>query len=444
MFASSGGPAIRALSRGIIRGDDVGIVQEDDARREAASYGENVRPRSWAFDIAIAGATAVSGILEAFWGVNATRLQGPPAAEAAVYVITALLLVIRRVAPLWCLSAITLVSAVEFSIFGAPEGMGVAIPGMIAGYSVARYVDRRRSWWGLVLLAVLWLVWDVFDPAVTTPLHHLQQLGWFSPWLVAWLVGALVRSQVTHVAQRRAVQAEQEARAAVEERNRIARELHDVIGHSVSVMTVQASAVRRRLTPDQVTERQALETVEAVGREAMFEMRRVVGMLRQDDDDFDRHPAPGIDELEALVAKFRDAGLPVALRIRGDGPPPAPGVDLTAYRIVQEGLTNALRHAVSPHEVRVTVTRGAEDVVVTVVDDGSAVDPHPEPGHGLLGMRERVSLYGGTLIADRRRQGGFELIARLPLTQDAGRQDVRGQDAGRRDAAAPAAGGSAA
>jgi signal transduction histidine kinase len=403
----------------VVRGDDAGIVREDDARTGAASYGEIVRPRSWAFDIAIAGAVAVSGILEAVWGVNATRLQGPPAAEAALYVITALLLVIRRIAPLWCLTAITVVSAVEFSIFGAPEGMGVALPGMIAGYSVARYVDRRRSWWGLVLLAALWLAWDLFDPVITMPLHHLQQLGWFSPWLVAWLVGALVRSQVLHVAQRRAVRAEQEARAAFEERNRIARELHDVIGHSVSVMTVQASAVRRRLTADQVAERQALETVEAVGREAMVEMRRVVGMLRQDDDDFDRHPAPGIDQLETLVAKFRDADLPVALRMTGDGPSPTPGVDLTSYRIVQEGLTNALRHAVSPREVAVTVTRGADDIVITIRDDGTTPAAHPEPGHGLLGMRERVSLYGGTLIARRREQGGFELIARLPLARDA-------------------------
>ena len=366
----------------------------------------------------IAIAVAISGVLEALWGVNATHLQGPPSAEATVYVVTGLLLVSRRAAPLWCLSGITVASTVGFAIFGSPEGMGVALPGLIAGYSVGRYVDRRRSWWGLVLLSALWIAWDAFDPVITTPLLRLAQLGWFSPWLVAWLVGALVRSQVMHVAQRRAVRAELEVRAAFEERNRIARELHDVIGHSVSVMTVQASAVRRRLTPDQAAERQALETVEAVGREALVEMRRVVGMLRQDDDDFDRHPAPGLGELEPLVAKFRDAGLPVVLQVVGNGPDPMPGVDLTAYRIVQEGLTNALRHAVSPHEVEVTVAHGADDIVITILDDGSAVAPHAEPGLGLLGMLERVSLYGGTLIARRRERDGFELIARLPRTHD--------------------------
>jgi len=386
---------------------------------------------------------AVSGVLEAFWGVNATHLQGPPAAEATIYVITGLLLVLRRVAPLWCLAGITTVSFGGFAIFGAPEGLGVALPGLIAGYTVGRYVDRRRSWWGLVLLSALWIVWDVFDPIVTTPLLRLEQLGWFSPWLVAWLVGALVRSQVLHVAQRRAARAELEVRAAVEERNRIARELHDVIAHSVSVMTVQASAVRRRLTPDQVAERQALETVEAVGREALVEMRRVVGMLRQDDDDFDRHPAPGLGELEALVAKFWDAGLPVTLHVAGDAPFQTPGVDLTGYRIVQEGLTNALRHAVSPHEVEVTVTHGTDDIVITIRDDGSAVAPHAEPGHGLLGMRERVSLYGGTLIARPRERGGFELIARLPRAQDATGRDAPNPAAGAQAAGVPRPGGGA-
>ncbi|WP_344784136.1 sensor histidine kinase [Microbacterium kribbense] len=398
-----------------------------------------MKPPSWAFDLTIAGAAAVSGIVEAFWGVNATHLQGPPVAEAAVYVITGLLLVIRRVAPLWCLAAITAVSVAEFAVFGAPEGLGVALPGIVAGYSTGRYLDRRRSWWGLVLLAVLWVAWDGFDPVATTPLLRLQQLGWFSPWLVAWLIGALVRSQMLHAAHRRAVRTEQEARAAAEERSRIARELHDVIGHSVSVMTVQASAVRRRLTADQVAEREALETVEAVGREALVEMRRVVGMLRQGDDDIDRHPAPGLDQLETLAEKFRAAGLPVAVHTAGDGPDPPPGVGLTAYRIAQEGLTNTLRHADSPHRVDVTVTRGAEGIVITIQDDGAAVAPHPEPGHGLLGMRERVSLYGGTLIAHRRDAGGFELVARLPYTPDAALRDAVAPET-----TAPAAGGGAA
>ncbi|GAA4479150.1 histidine kinase [Microbacterium panaciterrae] len=377
-------------------------------------YCEHVRRRSWAFDIAIAVVVAGSGLAEAVWGINATHRQGPVPAEAAVYVITGLLLVIRRIAPLTCMTAIVVVSVVEFALFGAPEGMGVALPGAIGAYSTGRYVDRGRSWWGLVQIAALWLAWDLFDPVVTTPLIRLQQLGWASPWLVSWLVGALVCSQALHAVQRRSARAEREARSVVEERNRIARELHDVIGHSVSVMTVTASAVRRRLTPEQAEERRALETVEAVGRDALRDMRRMVGMLRQDDEEADREPTPGLAQVDPLIRKFREAGLPVEYRVSGlDGALPA-GLDLTAYRVIQEGLTNALRHAVDPRRILVDVSAG-DGLVIRIRDDGREdVRRDAEPGHGLLGMRERAALYGGTLRAGPVRDGGFELVARFP------------------------------
>ena len=371
-----------------------------------------MRLRSWGFDITLAVVVAASGVAEAVWGFDATHQQGPVWAETALYVVTGLLLVLRRIAPLACLAAILLVSAVEFALFGSPEGMGIALPGTIAAYSVARYVDRRRSWWGLVLVALLWVAWDAFDPVVTTPLERVQQFAWISPWIVAWLIGALVRTQLQQVGQRQAARAEREARAVAEERNRIARELHDVIGHSVSVMTVQASAVRRRLGTDQATERQALETVEAVGREALDEMRRMVGMLRHDDSS-DRQPAPGLAQIDQLITKFRDAGLPVELRMEGLDRELAAGLDLTAYRVIQEGLTNALQHAVDPVHVRVDIS-GADGLVITIRDDGRRVGPDREPGHGLLGMRERVALYGGTLHAAPRSEGGFELVARFP------------------------------
>ena len=372
-----------------------------------------VRARSWAFDGAIGVAVAWFGVAEAVWGVNATHRQGPVSAEAAVYVVTGLLLAIRRFAPLVCLAGIVAASTIEFALFGSPEGMGVALPGLIAGYSVARYVDRRRSWWGLVLISLLWVAWDLFDPLVHTAVLRLEQLGWMSPWIVAWLVGALVRSQVQHVEQRRVVRAEREARAVVEERNRIARELHDVIGHSVSVMTVQASAVRRRLTPDQAAEREALEAVEAVGREALDEMRRLVGILREDADATGRQPTPGLADIEPLIDKFRDAGMPVEYRVDDALRELPPGLDATAYRVVQEGLTNALRHAIDPRHVRVDV-RGADGLTITISDDGRVVDREAEPGHGLLGMRERIAMYGGSLAASPRPHGGFELIARIP------------------------------
>jgi len=186
------------------------------------------------------------------------------------------------------------------------------------------------------------------------------------------------------------------------------------------VMTVQASAVRRRLAPEQAVEREALETVESVGREALREMRRMVGVLRQSDDHGDREPPPGLAQLDALVEKFRVAGLPVVLAESGEQRALAPGLDLTAYRLIQEGLTNALRHAVTPTQVVVSVEYHDDEVRIGVRDDGVGVlRPGTEPAHGLLGMRERVSVYGGRLVAGPGRDRGFELSASLPAESQA-------------------------
>jgi signal transduction histidine kinase len=246
---------------------------------------------------------------------------------------------------------------------------------------------------------------------------------WLAPWIIAWLVGALVRTTAQATEQRRLVREQRASRAVAEERNRIARELHDVIGHSVSVMTVQASAVRRRLREDQAVERQALETVEAVGREALAEMRRMVGVLRQADGapghghdrTPDREPPPGLAQVDRLVGKFHAAGLPVELDVTGEEAQLAPGLDLTAYRLLQEGLTNTLLHAVSPTRVQVSIDQRADRLVLAVRDDGRVQAADAEAGHGLLGMQERVAVYGGSLVARPRPTGGFELVATLPV-----------------------------
>jgi signal transduction histidine kinase len=289
--------------------------------------------------------------------------------------------------------------------------MGVALPGALAGYAVGRWEERRRAWWGPVLVTVLWGGWSLLDPVSEWPLG----IVWLSPWLIAWLLGALVRATSQATEQRRQVREQRASRAVAEERNRIARELHDVLGHSVSVMTVQVSAVRRRLTPEQAAEREALESVEAVGREALAEMRRIVGVLREAGTAADREPPPGLEQLDRMVDKFRAAGLPVELRITGRPQQLPPGVDLTAYRVVQEGLTNVLRHALSPARVEVSVDYRPFGVAIAVRDDGAAV-PVSEDGHGLIGMRERVSLYGGEFAAGPLPRGGFELTTVLPVS----------------------------
>lgn len=378
------------------------------------SYRRSVTRRSWAFDVAVAFGAAFLGALEAFWGINATHQQGPHWVEGLLYITTSLLLVFRRVNPLGCLAAITVVSAVEFALVGAPEGQGVATAAMVAAYSVARY-QSRRSWWGLVLVGLFWAAWAGLDPMNTRAMDYVQSVVWAMEIVIPWLVGALVRSRVLAAEQRRQVREQRAARAVAEERNRIARELHDVIGHSVSVMTVQASAVRRRLAAEQSLEREALVTVERAGREALTEMRRMVGVLREAGTDPDREPPPGLSQLDRLVDRVRATGLPVELTITGDPRPLPGGLDLTAYRLLQEGLTNTLRHSDRPARAEVAITYGESALELSVRDDGAPAASVAEAGHGLLGLRERVAVYGGQLVARPRTGGGFELLATLPL-----------------------------
>jgi signal transduction histidine kinase len=296
----------------------------------------------------------------------------------------------------------------------------VALAPLVAIYSVGRYVEPRRATVGLALGVVLWTGWAVFDPLNDSWAERAGTVVWLGPWVIVWLVGALLRVTGMYRDQRRAAADQRASRAVAEERNRIARELHDVIGHSVSVMTVQAGAVRRRLSPDQTVERDALETVENVGREALAEMRRMVGVLRAADGDAagpDREPPPGLAQVEFLADKFRAVGLPVSVSVTGGVRELPPGLDLTAYRIVQEGLTNALRHAVNPRSAEVAIAYAQGSLELAVRDDGAAPSATEltETGNGLMGMRERVAVYGGLLEARPRPDGGFELLATLPL-----------------------------
>ncbi len=374
--------------------------------------------RNWAFDITLAAAIGMLGQLEVWWGIGSTHRQGPLWVQSLLYAMTALLLVVRRVCPLACLTAMVVVSIVEFIAVGSPEGFGVSVALLIATYTVGNRLEWRRSWVALALAVAVWVTWAVFDPMNTTFSEGVSSLVWLTPSIIAWLVGALVRVSRLNAEQRRVNREQRASQAVAEERNRIARELHDVIGHSVSVMTVQASAVRRRLAPDQAVERQALETVETVGREALAEMRRMIGVLRQSGDGTELEPTPGLDQVDQLAEKFRTAGLPVALSVTGMARDLAPGLDLTAYRLVQEGLTNTLRHARNPGRAEVAIDYGEDRIELAVRDDGEypvGSTPTTEVGNGLLGMRERVAVYGGSLVARVRPEGGFELVATLPL-----------------------------
>jgi signal transduction histidine kinase len=394
------------------REDDEVVRAEDDAT-PAEIYGLRMTRRSIAFDALLALVLLAAGQAEAWTGAQATHRQGPHWAEALGYGLAAAALLIRRIHPLRCVLLVCGVLALEFAVFGSPEGMGLTLIPSVAAYTVANREDRPRALQGLAALAVLGATWLAFDPVTVAPIQYVQGSVWLSIWLIAWLLGAYLRTRRLYT---QGLVREREERALVavaEERNRIARELHDVVGHSVSVMTVQASAVRRLMRPDQAKERAALETVEAAGREALTEMRRMVGVLRSGDETPNLAPPPTLDQLDRLVANFRQAGLDVVLEQDGEPVPLPPGLDLTAYRLIQEALTNTLRHARATQAV-VRVSYRAGTLLLSVRDDGQGPDGSP-PGTGLLGMRERVAVYGGTLSTGAVDRGGFELCAELPL-----------------------------
>jgi signal transduction histidine kinase len=290
----------------------------------------------------------------------------------------------------------------------------VALSGL---YLIGMHRERTQAIAGLVLVQGIAILVGHNDPTQKPGDYVFLAIIFTVAWTVGFGVGGKFRE--VDEAKERAARAEREreerARLAVsEERARIARELHDVVGHSVSVMTVQASAVRRLLEPDQDRERAALLVVEQTGREALAEMRRMVGVLRRPEEAPALAPQPSLEQLGRLVEQAREAGLPVELRIEGDPKQLPSGVDLTAYRLVQEGLTNAIKHA-RAQRAEVVVRYSDGHVELTVSDDGPGGGGGDKGGHGLVGMRERVSVYGGELEAGPRPEGGYRLHARLPV-----------------------------
>jgi signal transduction histidine kinase len=279
------------------------------------------------------------------------------------------------------------------------------------------YLARSRLSHAAGLL-VLWVVgslaaWRHPDP------NWGQWAGVIAFMSIAWVAGTIVRGPVVRArfAENRAVQLEREqaeaARQAVmDERQRIARELHDIIAHSVSVMTVQAGAVRRRLTPGQTRERESLLAVERTGREALAEMRRLVGMLHEEEANPSYAPQPGMQALDTLIDRVRAAGLPVDLEIEGARRDLPPGVDLAAYRVVQEALTNTLKHA-GPTRAWVQICWSEDELRIEVANDGR--NTATSTGYGQAGMRERMRLYGGRLESGPRSEGGYVVRAYVPI-----------------------------
>lgn len=351
------------------------------------------------------------------WGVIAdggTRFQGSHPVNAALAVLFDGVIVLRRRAPLVALALMLPIGIAETAHAGASAFFSGFVPVVLLVCSAAMRAPRRWS-----LAAMLWALGGLIAIIAIAPdLKMTNELPFSGPIVVlAWALGRYLRArdQRTHTAEAQAATlAAASTRVLEEERARIARELHDVIAHSVSVMVVQAGAARTLLTDDTEAARAALFAVERSGRQALEEMRRLLGMLRRDQREAELLPQPSLDAAHILIDQVRATGLPVALDVEGSRQPLSPGVDLSAYRILQEALTNTVKHAnASSASVRLRFSPTA--VEVEVEDDGRGRTAKVNGGHGLIGMRERVELYGGEIETGPREGGGFRVRARLPL-----------------------------
>jgi signal transduction histidine kinase len=318
----------------------------------------------------------------------------------------------RRRAPLVALALAVVI--VELSNLAAPAlaETGAFLVGiLLAIYSAGRYTRGPALVAGLVLVAaaIPLAAIEPGDPVAFTDIAFFAVL-FGGPWVV----GRFARHRA---ARERVLVAERDVRAqeaVAEERTRIARELHDVVAHAISVIVLQARGGRRMLSDEPDETRRALDVIEHAGEQALGEMRRLLGLLREDEPELTLAPPPSLRRLDELVAGTRASGLPVEVVIEGEPVELPPGVDVSAYRIVQEALTNALKHA-GPAHARVTITYARDAVDLAIVDDGAGVPSINGSGYGLAGMRERVAIYGGRLESGARPEGGYALRVRLPL-----------------------------
>jgi signal transduction histidine kinase len=392
-----------------------GIGQSADDKWLAAIYLRVVQPQLSRLrrftldpvkvDWALAAVLTVGAQLAIWLGSDAAHHRFGAALVALA--ITAPIAARRRY-PALVGTAVSLLAAVDHSLWDA-QFVGYPIATFCALYALTAWTPPRSFAVGFTLVVTVYFAFSVGRPFPNNGVD----------FAVITAVAMLLVRRVLGDRERRARVAERERdvaarEAVVEERARIARELHDAIAHNVSMMVVQAGAERRVLDGTGSSTREVLETIERIGRGALTEMRRLVGMLRSDAAD-ELTPQPGLSDLPTLVTQVREAGLPVELRVEGEPRELPVGIELSAYRIVQEALTNALKHA-GEARASVQVRYGADSLELEIADDGHGGQaPVVSGGHGLAGMRERVALYGGRLDAGRRPSGGFAVRVLLPI-----------------------------
>jgi signal transduction histidine kinase len=308
----------------------------------------------------------------------------------------------------------------------------LGVVGLATAFLLGNLRDNRQAGVGLALVVgSMVIVVDAIPGSQTTSQYVFITLRFVAAWIAGYALRE--RSEQVEAAEMRATLAEREREAAemratlaerereaaakiavAEERARIARELHDIVAHAVSVMVLQVGAVRHKLSASLAPDADALRGVEETGRTALTEMRHLLAAMRHDGDDVELGPQPGLDRLDALVDEIGRAGLPVELHVAGEPVPVPRAIDLSAYRIVQEGLTNALKHAHASH-ADVTLRYEPDELQIEVRDDGRGGPTGDGLGHGLVGVRERVKIYGGEMTAGSASDGGFVLSTRLPI-----------------------------
>ena len=315
----------------------------------------------------------------------------------------------RRSQPLAVL-AVTLVAAELSGILDYSQVVGVSF--LIALYSVARYVTTER--WSYVALGAA-LVFVLSAPLTGEEMSAFDVGFGFAVMAGVWYLGRRMRFRAERALELERERAAEARRVVAEERTRIARELHDIVAHRVSLMTVQAGAAKTVAADDPAGALQAMEAVEQAGRQALDELRHLLDVLRPEAERDGLGPQPGIADVPRLVDQFEDAGLDVSLTMEGMRTDLPARVDLSAYRIVEEALTNVLKHAGPSARTEVRLTTDHHRVAIEVLDDGHGATILPGSGHGIVGMRERALLLGGSLDAGPRPGGGFRLVALLPI-----------------------------
>lgn len=384
-----------------------------------------MRPlKSWwdwraAGDMVLVAALLGVGLAEVWGGLRSRSGLGSPGWSTLLVVVCTLPLVARRRHALVTVATVTTGAVVLVGL--APVYVlfyGTYVPLAVTAYSAGRYLRGRTALLASVCLVPLLLVLWITVPAERDPGSVLFDAGGL---ILAWAAGkglAILgaRAEESH---RRAVESEAAAAtramsAVVEERTRIARELHDIVAHAISLIVVQAGAAEPAVDDDPAFARAALASIRSTGVEALAEMRRMVTMLRDRDQAESLAPQPGVRDLDALVARVQHSGLQASLIVAGTPRPLPSGLDLAAYRIVQEALSNVRRHA-QASRAWVHLTYAPDELRIEVRDDGRGAAPDRLPGHGLTGMRERATLYGGRLDTAAESGAGFTVSASLPL-----------------------------